>query len=676
MDADTIYLKSEPTEELEINGNRTELRIVPLLHVAESDNVITTLEVTTDTDGNFKINTIEQNEPIEDVQREIELEMDADEYVEENSIQYSVEESIDQEEDEDDMSDVIEEMDGEMGDDPDDPDFEIYSYRNVRSEKTDEDEYTCNICQRNYKTPASLKRHITVSHSEELKQEDPLAFELCTCCGEPVDSAHTNGDIKCGKCDKLFVLQNNLDRHISIEHNETGVYQCIECQHSFDSKEGLIEHMAIHPLTKPYSCKVCNKDFTRRYHLDRHLMQTGCDGPPRNSYKCQVCEKVFARKDNLRVHLRAHAGQVKKKKIFGCTYCGKEFQGHALLAVHMRTHTGERPYPCDLCPKRFPSSGAMKKHRRMHTGEKPYECKMCKKRFAAKETLNRHVRTHTGDKPHSCQFCGKSFIQAAQLRAHVFHHTGENAFTCPHCNRAFNRRVRLTTHILFVHEGGQPMQCDYCDKNFYRKEDLQRHTLLHSGVKPFKCDVCSKCFAVKSSLKLHMLTHRKEPPCSCDECGRAFIRQDCLLRHMRAKHRDVLEDIVAGAEKKRLQQQLLSVAQDVAAGNKFTEQQNGIWNEITLTDSIKELLTLLVDETTLRAFGWPDTPVDKMLDAVIKRCGHQPASDEDFDYIGRMRENAKLLFTVVIDDDAIKALLNNQTVDEVILHVLRLAKNE
>lgn len=195
-------------------------------------------------------------------------------------------------------------------------------------------------------------------------------------------------------------------------------------------------------------------------------------------------------------------------------------------------------------------------------------------------------------------------------------------------------------------------------------------------ISAFKCEVCGKSFAVKSSLKLHKLTHRKEPPCSCDECGRAFIRQDCLLRHMRAKHRDVLEDIMAGAEKKRLQQQLLSVAQDVAAGNKFTEKQSGIWNEITLTDSIKELLTLLVDEATLRAFGWPDTPVDKMLDAVIKRCGHQPASDEDFDYIGRMRENAKLLFTVVIDDDAIKALLNNQTVDEVILHVLRLAKNE
>lgn len=173
-----------------------------------------------------------------------------------------------------------------------------------------------------------------------------------------------------------------------------------------------------------------------------------------------------------------------------------------------------------------------------------------------------------------------------------------------------------------------------------------------------------------------MLTHRKEQPCSCDECGRAFIRQDCLLRHMRAKHRDVLEDIMAGAEKKRLQQQLLTAATNAAKCGANDLSDNVVWNELTLTDSIKELLTLLVDESTLNAFGWPDAPVDKLLDAVIKRCGHKPASEEDFDYIGRLRENAKLLFTVVIDDDAVKSLLNNQTVDEVILHVLRLAKAE
>lgn len=148
------------------------------------------------------------------------------------------------------------------------------------------------------------------------------------------------------------------------------------------------------------------------------------------------------------------------------------------------------------------------------------------------------------------------------------------------------------------------------------------------------------------------------------------------MRHMRAKHRDVLEDIMAGAEKKRLQQQLLSVATEAASGTKSSIVDTPIWNELTLTDSIKELLTLLVDNDTLKAFGWPDCPVDKLLDAVIKRCGHKPASEEQFDYLGRMRENAKLLFTAVIDDEAVKSLLNNQTVDEVILHVLRLAKTE
>lgn len=146
------------------------------------------------------------------------------------------------------------------------------------------------------------------------------------------------------------------------------------------------------------------------------------------------------------------------------------------------------------------------------------------------------------------------------------------------------------------------------------------------------------------------------------------------MRHMRARHRDVLEDILASAEKKRLQQQLLSAATDAASKSSLTE--NIVWNELTLTESIKELLTLLVEEECLRDFGYPDAPVDKVLDSVIKRCGHKPASEEDFDYIGRMRENAKLLFTVVIDDEAVKELLNNQTVDEVILHVLRLAKKQ
>lgn len=96
------------------------------------------------------------------------------------------------------------------------------------------------------------------------------------------------GDFKCDQCDKLFLLQNSLDRHRSIEHAEGDVFQCAECEHSFSQKAELIEHMRTHPLNKPFSCKQCNKDFTRKYHLDRHVAQTGCDGTPRHEFRCQV----------------------------------------------------------------------------------------------------------------------------------------------------------------------------------------------------------------------------------------------------------------------------------------------------------------------------------------------------------------------------------------------------
>lgn len=96
-----------------------------------------------------------------------------------------------------------------------------------------------------------------------------------------------------------------------------------------------------------------------------------------------------------------------------------------------------------------------------------------------------------------------------------------------------------------------------------------------------------------------------------------------------------------------------------------------------LKQSIAELLTILVDDDMLKEFGWPAAPVEDVLDSVIKRCGHKPAienTDEAADYITRMRENSKLLFTLVLDNDRINSLLNNHTVDEVIMYVLKISK--
>lgn len=115
------------------------------------------------------------------------------------------------------------------------------------------------------------------------------------------------------------------------------------------------------------SCKKCNKVFTRKYHLERHLIHTKCnDGQvKREVLDCEVCGKTFSRIDNLRMHLKGHLGQKTRNRDFQCQYCEKSFYGSSLLNIHIRTHTREKPYLCHWpdCNKGFPSSGALTKHK-------------------------------------------------------------------------------------------------------------------------------------------------------------------------------------------------------------------------------------------------------------------------------------------------------------------------
>ena len=153
------------------------------------------------------------------------------------------------------------------------------------------------------------------------------------------------------------------------------------------------------------------------------------------------------------------------------------------------------------------------------------------------------------------------------------------------------------------------------------KSSLKIHLLTHTKVSAYLLrSITSHVFEKRSNICIFVL---QEPPRSCDECGRAFIRQDCLLRHMRTKHREMLEEIMAEAEKKKLQAQLLAVAaassnDEENDGNESSDSQTYLADD-ALTESIGQLLTLLVDETTLKSFGWPTSPVEKLLESVI-RC--------------------------------------------------------
>lgn len=94
-----------------------------------------------------------------------------------------------------------------------------------------------------------------------------------------------------------------------------------------------------------------------------------------------------------------------------------------------------------------------------------------------------------------------------------------------------------------------------------------------------------------------------------------------------------------------------------------------------LKENIAKLLKTVVDESVLKKIGYMKAPIEKVLSSVIKQCGQSPVDNSTCpDLSSKLRENLKLLFTSVIDDDSIKEMLNNHTIDEVVCHVVKLSE--
>lgn len=99
-------------------------------------------------------------------------------------------------------------------------------------------------------------------------------------------------------------------------------------------------------------------------------------------------------------------------------------------------------------------------------------------------------------------------------------------------------------------------------------------------------------------------------------------------------------------------------------------------SDAELKENIVRLLKIVVDEDILIKFGYPKAPIERVLSSVIKQCGQSPVDNITCPNLSsKLRENVKLLFTSVIDDESIKEMLNNHTIDEVVCHVIKLSES-
>ncbi|KAL0966784.1 hypothetical protein UPYG_G00300080 [Umbra pygmaea] len=359
---------------------------------------------------------------------------------------------------------------------------------------TGEKPFQCTVCLQRYSTKSNLTVH-------KKKHDSDAPFPV---------KAH-----KCPFCDKLHASRKTLVKHVRRFH-----------------VDHIQEFLAIRKKkSEGWNCDICHKSFTRRPHLEEHMILHTQNRP----FKCAFCDDYFkSRFARLKHQEKYHLGP------FPCDICGRQFNDTGNRKRHIEcTHGGKRKWTCFICGKSVRERTTLREHLRIHSGEKPYLCSICGQSFRHGSSYRLHLRVHHDDKRYECDECGKTFIRHDHLTKHQKIHSGEKAHQCEECGKCFRRHDHLTVHYKSVHLGEKVWQkyktavhqCEVCKKEFKGKSSLEMHFRTHSGEKPYRCPVCNQTFRIKKTLTKHLVIHSDARPFNCTHCSATFKRKDKLKYH-------------------------------------------------------------------------------------------------------------------------------------------------
>ena len=73
----------------------------------------------------------------------------------------------------------------------------------------------------------------------------------------------------------------------------------------FKKQSNFRDHIRSHNGIKPYKCNQCDKDFTQKGNLDKHLRKHNLSGTlqSRKIHECPICKRKFTEKYNMKAHM-------------------------------------------------------------------------------------------------------------------------------------------------------------------------------------------------------------------------------------------------------------------------------------------------------------------------------------------------------------------------------------
>ncbi|XP_030918672.1 zinc finger protein 777-like [Geospiza fortis] len=221
----------------------------------------------------------------------------------------------------------------------------------------------------------------------KVKEEEPelLAEESTPSPGSEIQKCPKNELVKAkmkkkpNRCEASNLLMGNCRRGYVREWS----HPCTECGKRFRLKINLIIHQRSHAKEGPYECPVCEIGFSTKRHLDLHR-------------SIHVKDRALGAKvwGNVHPELRIRP----RRELCGGT-------GHAAGAW-----LGQ--------PKEEPDREGLAGSGIVQPPNPRQKCPLCKKFLSWSTSMRRHLKTHARDRPYCCSSCNKCFTRSNHLLRH------------------------------------------------------------------------------------------------------------------------------------------------------------------------------------------------------------------------------------------------------------------
>lgn len=370
---------------------------------------------------------------------------------------------------------------------------------------------------------------------------------------------------------------------------DLNTYACDNCSQIFHTLSELQGHRSTHDIeehteaenvsnTKPFTCLLCEKDFSLRTSLSRHF--NACHGiDPSEVMDISKYQRIPQKKQDTSTLAITESGQSTSRKFDGQQKLGLQRSSSrssvdkevAELDEDDDTLLPEKPsesqssFMCEVCTREFGDRASLWLHLRYtHKECAAYACGICLQICENNTQLYQHWRTShppdqnsTDQRRYCCQMCGRQHDYRKKLLAHVSVHnldngaggvydpemlvtlnTGFYKFENHDENSVLNEyRPSSEQEILLEYSGGKytnvkltketsSFGCELCYKSFPTEDGLVKHK---KGAHKVNCNLdAGTLSSIRGSYQLYFV---------CELCGSSYSSKSDRWRHVFRSHR-------------------------------------------------------------------------------------------------------------------------------------------